>query len=331
MKPILCNYYITYRCNARCVFCDIWRYPEKAEAAPESVLSNLAGIRRLGCRFIDFTGGEPLLHEHLPLLLRRAKQAGLITSVTTNCLLYPQRAGELAGLVDLLHFSLDSDSAPLHDELRGIPCYDRVLESIDKALAAGERPDLLFTVTDRNVHALGGLARLARRKKLMLVVNPAFSYFGNKALASQGVDVLRAYARQPHVYINLALLRLIRAGGNQVWSPRCRAATSTVVISPNNELVLPCFHHRQGAVPIDGDIVGAWNSSQARGARAQQGRYAFCAHCTINCYFDPSFLYKVDRYFWESLISKARYAFHKYVSQRDQVKRLRLGREELLL
>ena len=27
MKPVLCNYYVTYRCNAKCGFCDIWEQP----------------------------------------------------------------------------------------------------------------------------------------------------------------------------------------------------------------------------------------------------------------------------------------------------------------
>ena len=25
--PVLCNYYVTYRCNATCSFCDIWEKP----------------------------------------------------------------------------------------------------------------------------------------------------------------------------------------------------------------------------------------------------------------------------------------------------------------
>ena len=25
--PVLCNYYVTYRCNAACGFCDIWEKP----------------------------------------------------------------------------------------------------------------------------------------------------------------------------------------------------------------------------------------------------------------------------------------------------------------
>ena len=34
--PILCNYYVTYRCNAKCGFCDIWERPSPY-AQPEVV------------------------------------------------------------------------------------------------------------------------------------------------------------------------------------------------------------------------------------------------------------------------------------------------------
>jgi hypothetical protein len=115
------------------------------------------------------------------------------------------------------------------------------------------------------------------------------------------------------VYVNLAFLRVIGEGGNAVSAPRCRAVTSTMVVSPDNHLLLPCFHHRQEAVFIGGDIAGAWQSSPVRRAERNQGRYSFCDHCTINCYFDPSFLYKWDGYLWASIVSKAKYGFEKYV------------------
>ncbi len=48
-----------------------------------------------------------------------------------------------------------------------------------------------------------------------------------------------------------------------------------------------------------------------------EGRHAVCAGCTINCYFEPSFAVSPgSRYFWESLPSKARYTWTKFVVQR---------------
>ena len=105
--PVLCNYYLTYRCNAACTFCDIWEKPSPY-VTRESFLQNLQALRRLGVKIIDFTGGEPLLHRDLPFFLQTAQEMGFITTITTNTLLYPKRAHDLRGKVDMLHFSLDA-------------------------------------------------------------------------------------------------------------------------------------------------------------------------------------------------------------------------------
>ncbi|HID95196.1 MAG TPA: radical SAM protein [Candidatus Latescibacteria bacterium] len=316
MRPILCSYYITYRCNARCAFCGIWQDPtlqRSIEADPEDVVRNLKQARYLGVRFVDFTGGEPLLYEPLPKLLSHAKKMGLWTSVTTNCLLYPERAKDLSGLVDLLHFSLDSDRAEVHDRLRGVESFHRVLESIEIAKGLSECPDLLFTVTADNFEAMTKLAKFAREQRLILIINPTFSYFGNDPMPPEADRLIYEVSGYPYVYVNRALIRLIRSGGNNPRNPRCRAVTSTIVISPDNCLLLPCFHHRQRNLPIDGNLSEVWEGGIAQSERRMEGRHAFCKGCTINCYFDPSFLYKFDIYFTYSLLSKVKYAFDKYL------------------
>ena len=100
MKPVICNYYLTYRCNARCHFCAIWSdksVPADLESSPETVAANLDDARNAGVRIVDFTGGEPLLYEALPDVLAHAKRIGLRTTVTTNGIRYPGRAREIAG------------------------------------------------------------------------------------------------------------------------------------------------------------------------------------------------------------------------------------------
>ena len=72
-SPVLCNYYVTYRCNAKCSFCDIWERPSPYVNL-KNVKENLKDLKRLGVQVIDFTGGEPLLHRELPLFLDYAKE-----------------------------------------------------------------------------------------------------------------------------------------------------------------------------------------------------------------------------------------------------------------
>src|ERR1035441_9390558 len=96
---LLCNYYLTYRCNAFCEFCHFGIH--------ENFKSNVQQLAQLGVRFIDLTGGEPLLHKDIHLMAEFARDLKMQTSITTNGLLYPKFADKLAGKIKLLHFSLE--------------------------------------------------------------------------------------------------------------------------------------------------------------------------------------------------------------------------------
>ncbi len=318
MKPILCNYYVTYRCNAACGFCDIWRQPSPLIDLGDAA-RNLDDLRRLGVRIVDFTGGEPLLHPRIGELLSMAKERGFLTTLTSNGLLYPKRAESLRGLVDLLHFSIDSPVPREHNASRGVDCFGKLMESVEVALALGERPDLLFTVTNDNVgHLERVYETISRPNGLILILNPLFEYNALGDGLSAGVmERMAALARRPYVYLNPAFLSLRRRGGNDPEAPVCKAVSTSVVISPFDELVLPCYHAGLEKLPIEGRLYDLWRGERVAWHREMEGRHEACAGCTINCYFEPSFAVSPGTgYFWESLPSKARYTWTKFVVQR---------------
>ncbi|MDR2692861.1 MAG: radical SAM protein [Chitinispirillales bacterium] len=312
-KPVLLHYYITNRCNARCAFCGIWQEQPKADARLSDVAANLSHARAAGCRFVDFTGGEPLMHPDLPEFLRQAKKAGFITSVTTNCLLFEERVSELAGLIDLLHFSIDADDAELHNKIRGCQSYDKVMRSIDAALANRLYPDLLFTYTEENVDAVEGVWKLARKKRLLLILDPVFAIWGPDRVAPDAHRKAVDFAGRRGVYLNRAHLLLRGRGGNRTRDPLCRAVSSTIVITPDDKLTLPCYHHRCASVKIGGNLVEALKAGERLDALKKEGRYAFCEGCHINCYFDPTYQMMSGRFLWESMKGKAKYALTKYL------------------
>ncbi|MBD3170748.1 MAG: radical SAM protein [candidate division Zixibacteria bacterium] len=316
MGPLLLHFYVTYRCNARCVFCDI---PENCNvpASKELSFARAANIikqaKELGVKFVDFTGGEPLMYKYLPELLVYSREIGLRTSVTTNCILYPRYAERLRKRVTYLHFSLDSMDRDEHDQIRGVKCYDKVMESIELALNLGERPDIMFTVNEGNLFSIGEVVRFAQSRKLMLLINPEFDYSNNNGFNSDYWSYLRSYSYKPYVYLNYGFQRLHSRGGNQVSHPRCRVINSTIVISPEGELILPCYHRQVDSFPLEPDLKTVWQSDMVRDYRYRQGRFLFCEGCHINCYFDPSFCYDWDAYTVLSLASKAKYVFDKYI------------------
>jgi MoaA/NifB/PqqE/SkfB family radical SAM enzyme len=313
IPPLLLHYYITERCNSRCGFCDIWRQPAGAPARLADVVKNLQDAARLGVRFVDFTGGEPLLHPELPQMLRQAKAAKLRTTLSTNGLLYPERSAELAGLVDFLHFSLDAATAKDHDRLRGTPAFSRVLDSIDRARLIGEKPDILFTALPENLHHLPALAEFSKKTGLILIVNPVFSHLEKRELSPADRTFIEHFAHLPFVYVNRAFQLLREQGGNRVVAPRCRVVDAVLVVSPENELILPCYHFEQARISLSTGLDMVWASRAHLEQRAKQGRWPECDGCNLNCYFDPSFSYKIDRFFVSSMAAKIKYGWDKYV------------------
>ena len=312
--PVLCNYYVTYRCNARCSFCDIWEKPSPYILL-EDVERNLRDLKRLGVSVVDFTGGEPLLHRQIHEFVGLAHDMGFITTLTTNCLLYPKYAERLRGKVDMLHFSLDSSEKEVHDKGRGVACFDFVLESIRVARELGERPDVLFTVFRENLQDLERVYdEITRPNKLVLILNPAFEYnavAAGEQLTAEELDYLSAFGKRPGVYLNEAFIQLRRDGGNHVAAPVCRAASTTLVISPSNELVLPCYHLGEQKFPIEGGLHTLYNSAEVQRLAALEGRLPQCEGCTINCYMQPSFAVETSKYFWQALPSTLKYNWEK--------------------
>ncbi len=109
-------------------------------ATLENVSANLRDLKAMGVKVVDFTGGEPLLHRQLPEFLDIARSLGMMTTVTTNGLLYPKYARALRGKIDMLHFSLDSPVEAEHNASRNVKCFDKVIESIAVAKAIGRAP-----------------------------------------------------------------------------------------------------------------------------------------------------------------------------------------------
>jgi len=246
-------------------------------------------------------------------LLRTAKNAGLLTTVTSNGLLYPKYAHKLRGLIDMLHFSLDSPNKDEHDTSRGVKCFDKVMESIQIAKSLNERPDILFTVFENNIHQIEELWKgICLPNDLVLILNPVFEYNNvGSQLSSSALQELRNWGKKRNIYLNDAFVQLRIDGGNHVGNPVCLAGSTTIVISPENKLVLPCYHLGLKEFPIENRLEELYQSEEVQKLIALEGRLPACEGCAINCYMQPSFAVEINKYWWKALPSTLKYNFIK--------------------
>jgi hypothetical protein len=89
------------------------------------------------------------------------------------------------------------------------------------------------------------------------------------------------------------------SGGNDINNPRCKVGKSTIDISPDDCLTIPCFHRFIKKVNINGKLFSLYNSPEWKKLFNDAGEYEFCKNCTIDCYFGMSYLDKIDHHFFK--------------------------------
>jgi MoaA/NifB/PqqE/SkfB family radical SAM enzyme len=284
------------------------------------VETNLRDLKRLGVFVIDVTGGEPLLYRHLVEMLTLAKKMRFMTSITTNGMLYPKYAEELVGKVDALLFSIDSTDPDEHDRIRAVKSFDLALDALATARTLKQPLYISHVVTNESLPHVDEMIRFANDQRAILYLNPCFSFFGNEGLDREKSKELVKYFGRPGVIVDRAQLALIASGGNDTHDPVCRAVSSTVVISPENQLLLPCYHFKNDAIPIENNLYALYTkSSVVQSAKELEGRHSFCQGCTVYCYMRSSLLWK---YPIESVLLAGHYVRERV---RQRIQRLVAG------
>jgi len=267
------------------------------------VKNNLRHLRDMGILVMNFTGGEPLLYEELPEVLRISKRLGFFNILTTNGILYTEKAELITNFVDHLVFSLDSPLPDEHNSIRGTNCYKSVIDGIKKAKRLGKNPIINFTVTRDTVSVLPEMVDLSQSLGVLLWINPVYNYSGLEGFTKESIDYISRYFGRKNVGLNLASLQVVRDGGNNIRRPVCRAGASTITIFPDNTLVSPCIHWQRSAVKLDENIASILKRREVKQAASLCGRGDECKGCMDWSYLGPSFLYGINKNLFPALYS----------------------------
>ncbi len=188
---------VTYRCDARCVMCNIWQSAKSAELSLEQWSQILDDRLFAGIESVSLTGGEPTLRGDLPqlteLLVARLPALRRLT-LTTNGLRTERVIEHCQHLLDLssargIHFfvgvSLDG-TGQLHDEMRNIAgAFDNVVSTLDQLRDLqpyGLRLGVNCTLTSRNLHDAHNLRGWCAERGLVvnfIIASFAESFYDN--------------------------------------------------------------------------------------------------------------------------------------------------------
>jgi hypothetical protein len=130
-------------------------------------------------------------------------------------------------------------------------------------------------VFEHNVHQIEEVWQsVCLPNDLVLILNPVFAYNAVQTgggLSEDSLRCLAGWARRKNVYLNEAFLSLRRDGGNHVDRPVCRAGSTTLVISPENKLVLPCYHLGLEELPIGESLYDLYGTEKVQRLVALEG------------------------------------------------------------
>lgn len=188
LVPAICDVSVTNSCNATCTFCSYahdkgivtdrkWIDADKfAEAMPI--------LYERGVRYVNFQGGEPLLHPAIANLTAAVREANMQPAMITNGWLLPDKIQGIidAGLATLL-VSLDADTVEKHEKNRGLK---GLCERIRKGVAIA-KDNGVTTITVVTVNHLVNFENLPNLLKDLGFDAVSFSYprkepFGSSSL-----------------------------------------------------------------------------------------------------------------------------------------------------
>ena len=168
--------WITNKCNLRCKFCDQWETPPELisqELTKNEWFQFVDTLKELHPLVVIITGGEPLLREDIFEIIRYVNKRGIYTHICSNGTLIDENiAKELrnSGL-NSISVSLDSFDSKVHNTLRGIECFDEVVNGINflKRYAPKIKVGINVVINRLNFRNLYKIFPLAERLEVDMV------------------------------------------------------------------------------------------------------------------------------------------------------------------
>ncbi|MBY9007071.1 MAG: radical SAM protein [Candidatus Lokiarchaeota archaeon] len=307
---------LTLKCNAKCKFCAIPGIPEslkKKEMTTNQVKNVINQIADLGILSLTFTGGEPTLRKDLPELIYHSGIVHkLITGLASNGLNLPKllENDKLKGLNYIL-LSLDYPIAELHDKMRGIKVFDKVLKTISLANKKGIKVIISANIMKKNLKYMVDLCELARNLNCCIELYPCEDIVRKYNGEKYKIDNIDSII--PNLHLWAKMVRYLKKkyknlltdrysiktienggfGGNPKYQKfiRCRVAEAYLFVRHDGFIDYPCkINPIKRFNALEKPIYSIYNSKEAREIMKQHDNYDFCDGCRLGCSITASLL-----------------------------------------
>jgi len=167
--PFYASFKVTWRCNFRCEFCDVWRRrtDDLATGDVKRILDDLASSSVV---LVSFEGGEPLLREDIGQILEYASRLPIYILFTTSereLESYPME--RYCRYIDFLHISIDEGH-------RNLEMFDR----LEDLAGLGSELCVQTVVRREDIGSLEPKVRACHRAGAKILIMPAVHLDGTR-------------------------------------------------------------------------------------------------------------------------------------------------------
>lgn len=316
IKPKVVILPLTYKCNARCKMCDIWKQKDNLEleySELEKIFTD--ELSKSSLQSVNLTGGEPLLRNDLlsivELIARNCEKLEIIT-INTNGFFSNKYCSIIEQIAEIqkkygnfkLNFYLSMDGiGEAHDKVRGISGFfehlEKTLEIFDALKGQFEfEYSLNFTISKVNYKEMDSVYNYAINKNIPIDFTYGMEssvYFGNEENTNIGMtsqeekdyvsSKLKQYVSEGHLTYSRAYYRnLIKMIAGDERRIGCIFTDEGLFIHPSGN-VYRCWAYDELMGNIkENTISDIWKLNCT--AEQYENIKKKCRNCYNNCYIN---------------------------------------------
>ncbi len=284
-QPLFATFEIIHSCNFKCSHCYNFdrqnsTSPIKNPLSDQEIISGIAGLAEIGALYLNFTGGEPLLHPSLHTFVKEAKKKHFFVRLKTNASLMTKEKAKLlydCGL-DAIDISLYGMSEESYKSFTLSSSLEKTIEGIKNAVNAGIDVDVSIILHRNNVHELQQMVDLCKSNSWKHQVTDEITDRYDDTKASKNLSVTDDQFKE-----------LLKGDFSQTFSCdnsegnlQCSCAQTVCAISLNGD-VYPCIGApiKSGNIRSD-SLKNIWeNSPELNQIRSlQKSDFKECQSCS---------------------------------------------------
>ncbi|MDR0797332.1 MAG: radical SAM protein, partial [Nitrososphaerota archaeon] len=294
-KPHHAQWFITRKCNYKCLGCNIWKEQDERELSTEEIKRGMDVLKDLGIVELVLSGGNPLLREDIGEIIDYATER-FVTTIYDNGSLAAKKV-DLLRNIDFVAISIDSLDVKKHDFIKNVSgAWQNAIQAVEVLKKEGVKVCVAPTISQVTLYGIEKLTNYFTNRGIPILYS-LYSYDTTTEISKQLFrigkhrdefiitdkeamvklcDTLLAAkkAGKPSLITNklLKTLRILYLEEKRTWN--CKALQNFFVIDHLGRIA-GC--HNQTFICSIFDLPKKWKTGEFNIKRKQ---YKSCTKCT---------------------------------------------------